>query len=323
VCTAVLTTALGARQDERWKALEAQIDRIYAQNEYSLPRFGPARWLEDGTAYTTVERGTGQAGGSDIVRYDAATGARSILIANTQLIPAGTEHALPIDDYVWSDDGSKLLIFTNTKKVWRQNTRGDYWVLTLKDGALKQVGASQPPASLMFAKFSPDATRVGYVRGNNVYVERLDDGKGDAAHERRIGNDHQRHHRLHEEEFGLRDAFRFSPDGKSVAYYQFDSAGVGIFSLINNTDSLYPVITKIPYPKAGTINSAVRIGVVSADGGPTTWIKTGGRPAQHLPGADWLDRFEHRLDPAAQSAAESQRLPDGRHQERRGQARVP
>ena len=83
----------------------------------------------DGTAYTTVERGTGQAGGSDIVRYDAATGARSILIANTQLIPAGSERALAIADYVWSDDGSKLLIFTNTQKVWRQNTRGDYWVL--------------------------------------------------------------------------------------------------------------------------------------------------------------------------------------------------
>src|SRR5262245_19421072 len=167
------TVGLPAQQDERWKALEAQIDRIYAKSEYSLPRFGPARWLEDGTAYTTVERATGTAGGSDIVRYDAATGARSVLIANTQLIPAGSEKALPIDDYVWSDDGSKLLIFTNTKKVWRQNTRGDYWVLTLIGGALKQVGTSHPPSSLMFAKFSPDATRVGYVRGNNVYVERL------------------------------------------------------------------------------------------------------------------------------------------------------
>ena len=92
---ALTTVAAPAQQDERWKALEAQIDRIYAQSEYSLPRFGPARWLEDGTAYTTVERGTGQAGGSDIVRYDAATGARSILIANTQLIPAGSQRALP------------------------------------------------------------------------------------------------------------------------------------------------------------------------------------------------------------------------------------
>ena len=290
VCTALLTT-VGAQQDARWKALEEQIDRIYAKNEYALPRFAPARWLEDGTAYTTVERGTGQAGGSDIVRYDAATGARSILIANTQLIPAGTPRALSIADYVWSDDGSKLLIFTNTQKVWRQNTRGDYWVLTLKGGALKQVGASHPAASLMFAKFSPDATRVGYVRGNNVYVERLDDGRvtqltTDGSETTINGTSDW----VYEEEFGLRDGFRFSPDGKSVAYYQFDSTGVGIFSLINNTDSQYPVITKIPYPKAGTTNSAVRIGVVSAEGGPTTWIKTEGDPRNtYLARIGWID----------------------------------
>ena len=84
----LLTAALGAQQDERWRALEAQIDRIYGQNEYALPRFGPARWLADGTAYTTVER-TGQPAARDIVRYDAATGARSVLISTTQLMPAG------------------------------------------------------------------------------------------------------------------------------------------------------------------------------------------------------------------------------------------
>src|SRR5829696_608840 len=153
VAVALLTVSLAARQDARWQALEAQIDRIYAQNEYALPRFGPARWLADGVSYTTVERANG---GSEIIRYDAATGARSVLISSAQLTPAGGQKPLSIADYVWSDDDSKLLIFTNTQKVWRQNTRGDYWVLTLKSGALKQVGTTQPSASLMFAKFSPD-----------------------------------------------------------------------------------------------------------------------------------------------------------------------
>src|SRR5687768_15156806 len=166
-------TALLAQQDERARALEQQIDRIYQANEYALPRFGPARWLADGTAYTTVERSPG-AEGSDIVRYDAATGVRSVLISSTQLTPSGATRPLAIADYVWSDDATRLLIFTNTRKVWRQNTRGDYWVLTIKGGALKQLGAGAPEASLMFAKFSPDATRAGYVRGNNIYVERLD-----------------------------------------------------------------------------------------------------------------------------------------------------
>ena len=302
-CT-LLTVSLVAQQDERWKALEEQIDRIYGKNEYSLPRFGPARWLEDGTAYTTVERAQGPAGGSDIVRYDAATGARSVLISAAQLVPSGTTSALTIGDYVWSDDGAKLLIFTNTQKVWRQNTRGDYWVLSLpaaaqkggvseggKGGGLKQVGTTHPPASLMFAKFSPDATRVGYVRGNNIYVERLDDGKvtqltTDGSENIINGTSDW----VYEEEFGVRDGFRWSPDGKSIVYWQFDQSGVGIFSLINTTDSLYPTITKIPYPKAGTTNSSARVGVVSAEGGATTWIKTEGDPRNtYLARIGWID----------------------------------
>jgi dipeptidyl-peptidase-4 len=278
-----------AQAADRVQALEQQIDRIYKDSEYALPRFGPARWLDDGTAYTTVERADG--GGSDVVRYDAATGARSVLISSAQLTPAGGKKPLSIADYVWSADGSKLLIFTNTRKVWRQNTRGDYWVLNVKGGGLKQLGAGAPEASLMFAKFSPDATRVGYVRANNIYVERLDDGRvtpltSDGSETIINGTSDW----VYEEEFGVRDGFRWSPDGRSIAYWQFDSSGVGIFALINNTDSLYPVITKIPYPKAGTTNSSARIGVVSADGGPTTWIKTEGDPRNtYLARIGWID----------------------------------
>jgi dipeptidyl-peptidase-4 len=284
----VLTAVASGQQDDRARAVEQQIDRIYEAQEYALPRFGPARWLADGTAYTTVERA---GDGFDIVRYDAASGARSILISNAQLTPASGQKPLTIADYVWSDDGGKLLIFTNTRKVWRQNTRGDYWVLDRKTGSLKQLGAGGPEATLMFAKFSPDATRVGYVRANNIYVERLEDGRVTPL--TTDGSEHIINGTadwVYEEEFGVRDGFRWSPDGRSIAYWQFDQSGVGIFSLINNTDSLYPVITKIPYPKAGTTNSAARVGVVSADGGPTTWIKTEGDPRNtYLARIGWVD----------------------------------
>ena len=280
---AISAATVAARQENPARVLERQIDRIYKDAEYALPRFGPARWLADG-GYTTVER-------SEIVRYDAATGARSILVSSAQLTPSGAKGPLTIADYVWSDDNTKLLVFTNTRKVWRQNTRGDYWVLDLKRGGLKQVGAGGPEATLMFAKFSPDATRVAYVRGNNIYVERLDDGRvtpltGDGSETIINGTSDW----VYEEEFGVRDGFRWSPDGRSIAYWQFDSSGVGIFSLINNTDTLYPVVTKIPYPKAGTTNSAARIGVVSADGGSTTWIKTEGDPRNtYLARLGWID----------------------------------
>ena len=282
---------VSAQQDERARALDQQIERIFKANEYVLPRFGPARWLEDGTAYTSVERAPGTDGGWDIIRYDAVTGARSVLIAGSRLAAPGAKAAFSIDDYVWSDDGSRLLVFTNSKKVWRQNTRGDYWVLHLKSGELTQLGAGAPASSLMFAKFSPDATRVGYVRGNNIYVERIADGRitpltTDGSETTINGTADW----VYEEEFGVRDGFRWSPDGRSLVYWQFDTTGVGIFSLINNTDSLYPVITKIPYPKAGTANSAVRVGVVSAEGGATQWIKTEGDPRNtYLARIGWID----------------------------------
>ncbi len=283
--------ALEARQDTRAQALFAQIDRIFQQGEYAAPRFGPARWLPDGTAYAIVERAAAPATGREIVRYDAATGARSVLVPVSRLVPPGASAPLDIDDYAWSADGKRLLIFTNTRKVWRDNTRGDYWVLTIEGARLQQLGGGAPEASLMFAKFSPDATRVAYVRGNNIYVERLEDGRITAlttdGSETTINGTSDW---VYEEELGVRDAFRWSPDGRRIAYWQFDSTGVGIFSLINTTATQYPVITRIPYPKAGTTNSAARIGIVDAAGGETRWVKTPGDPRNsYLARLEWID----------------------------------
>ena len=130
LCAAVVATAtLQAQQAVSARAaLEQQIDRIFKAREYDPPRFGPARWLPDGTAYAIVERPKGSANVSEIVRYEAATGSRSVLVPASRL-------PLDVEDYAWSADGKRLLIFTNTERVWRQNTRGDYWVLDLQDGA--------------------------------------------------------------------------------------------------------------------------------------------------------------------------------------------
>lgn len=283
-----LAGSLTAQSASR-SALETQLGRIFADHAFDVPSFGPARWLPDGTAYSTVEPVSG--GGTDLVRYDAATGARTVLVASARLIPAGKTTPLPISDYAWSDDGTKMLVFTNTAKVWRLNTRGDYWVLELGPGRLTQVGKDAPAQSLMFAKFSPDATRVAYVRGNNLYVERLSDGKVTpltATGSATIINGTSDW--VYEEELSVRDGFRWSPDGRRLAYWQFDTSGVGTFSLINNTDSLYPVVTTIPYPKPGSTNSAARIGVVSADGGATTWMQTPGDPRDsYLARLEWRD----------------------------------
>jgi dipeptidyl-peptidase 4 len=280
-----------AQQTDRAQALRDQLDRIYTSREFDSPRFGPARWLPDGKAYAIVERATGSAGGSEIARYDAATGSRTVLVSASRLVPSGMKSALSIDDYTWSPDGSRLLIFTNTRRVWRQNTRGDYWVLEIATGRLKRLGNEAPEASLMFAKFAPDSSRVAYVRANNIYVEQLADGR--TVQLTRDGSEttiNGTSDWVYEEELDLRDCFRWSPDGRRIAYWQFDTSGIGVFSLIDDTSTLYPVITKIPYPKVGTTNSAVRVGVVSADGGQTQWFDTPGDKREHYPARmEWID----------------------------------
>jgi len=291
-CAALIVSSAQAQQPaSTTDTLRAQIDHIFKDHAYDAPRFGPARWLPDGTAYAIVERGSG--GGSEIARYDAATGARSV----------SARTPIDVDDYAWSADGTKLLVFTNTKKVWRQNTRGDYYVLDVRTGTQEKLGGSAPEASLMFATFSPDGTRVAYVRQNNLWVEQIGTGavtqltkdgtappNGAAWAPATAGTVvNGTSDWVNEEELAIRDAFRWSPEGQQIAYWQFDTNGVGNMALIDDTAELYPRTITYAYPKPGTTNSAVRVGIVSANGGPTTWIKTAGDPRNtYIASLDWI-----------------------------------
>src|SRR3989442_9363842 len=155
------------------------VDRIFASPEFRVGSFGPLAWLSDGDAYTTLERPADNKPGRDLVRYDAETGLRTILVPASRFVPQGDSTPLEIEEYRWSADGRKLLIFTNSAQVWRTNTRGDYWVLDLAGWSLKKLGGNGPASTLMFAKFSPDGGRVGWVRYGeyNIYVEDITGGK--------------------------------------------------------------------------------------------------------------------------------------------------
>ena len=237
-------------------------------------------WLPDGDHYSQTEKNS--QGTYDIVSYSAANDQRSILIPAQQLINPATGKQIIVWNMEFDASGRKVLLFTNTRKVWRLHTRGDYWVLDMTTGRLQQLGVGLPEARLMFAKFSPQGDRVAYVCLNNIYVEELATGKRTAL--TTDGNDeivNGTFDWVYEEEFGCRDGFRWSPDGKTIAYWQSDTKGTGWFPIINNVDSLYPTIQRFPYPKAGTTNSAVRVGTVPAQGGATTWIELPGDPREH------------------------------------------
>ncbi|HLA10500.1 MAG TPA: DPP IV N-terminal domain-containing protein [Pyrinomonadaceae bacterium] len=276
-----------AQQPQQADPTRLTLDTLFTYRTRSL---GPVRWQQDGRAYLALEPSPGRSAFVDIVRYDVVTGSRSVLVSADRMIPTGAKTPLLVEEFDLSQDDQKLLIFTNSERVWRSNTRGDYWFMDLKSGSLRKLGGDAKPSSLMFAKFSPDGTHLGYVRENNIYVEATDR----SGRITKITTDGSRYiingtfDWVYEEELFCRDGFRWSPDSKQIAYWQLNSEGVKEMQLINNTSGLYPVISSFPYPKAGETNSAARVGVVSVAGGATRWFNIPGDPRNnYLPRMEW------------------------------------
>ena len=286
----LVITPLLAQQQAASKS-QSDLLTLDAVFTYRTKSLDSVKWQADGSGYLMLESSPTRKESQDIVRYDAASGgAKTVIVSAEKLVPQGATAPLGVEQYEMSQDGQKMLIFTNSARVWRSNTRGDYWVLDLKSWKLKKLGGDDAkPSTLMFAKFSPDGMRIGYVRENNIYVENLADGRIT-----RVTTDGSRHivngtfDWVYEEELFCRDGWRWSPDGQQIAYWQLNSEGVKEFKLINNTAGLYPEITSFPYPKAGEMNSAARVGVIGAQGGPTRWFDVPGDPRNHyLPRMEW------------------------------------
>lgn len=266
------------------------LEDLYENNVFRQKGINAVRWMKDNKGYSALETNE-EVGGKDIVVYDAKTGQREVLVSAGNLVPKGKNTPLLIYNYSWSDDNRKLLIFTNTRKVWRLHTRGDYWVLDFNSGKLVQMGSSMEPARLMFAKFSPDAKKVGFVFKNNIYAQTIKTGKVEQL--TNDGNEQIINGTFdwaYEEELSCRDGFRWSPDSKKISFWQMDTEGTGTFYLINNIDSIYPTIIPLPYPKVGTDNSSAKIGSITLADKNITWMDIPGDPRNHyLARMEWAN----------------------------------
>jgi len=239
-------------------------------------------WTPDGNGYYANE-------GSDIVKYDLPAFTKTVVAERKLFTPEGKTSAITIRNFFPSEDGKKILVYTNSKKVWRYDTRGDYWVLNMADNSFKQLGKTLPASSLMFAKLSPDGTKAAYVSGHNIYVEDLSSGtmtqltKDGTA--KLINGTFDW---AYEEEFGCRDGFRWSPDSKNIAFWQIDATRIRNYLLINNTDSIYSFTIPVEYPKVGEDPSACKIGVVNVANAETKWMNVPGDAVQHyIPRMEW------------------------------------
>ncbi|MVT11234.1 S9 family peptidase [Chitinophaga tropicalis] len=249
---------------------------LYAQPGKSV------KWSADAQSFY-------QADNSIIVAIRAKDGELSTKISKEQLTPKNQD-PLKVEDFDFSSDEKKLLVYTNSKKVWRYNTRGDYWLLDIPSGNLKQLGKGLPGSSLMFAKLSPDGKQVAYVSGHNLYVENLATGARKALTKdgtRRLING--TFDWAYEEEFDCRDGFRWSPDSRSIAFWQINANKIRDFLMIDNTDSLYSFTVPVEYPKTGESPSACKVGVVNITSGQTTWLQVPGDAQQHyIPRMEWV-----------------------------------
>lgn len=275
LCLLMAVASLGSNAQQK----ELTLEDIYQKGEYTSKGISAIRWSEDGKSFYTLDKN--ESGGRDIVLNDIKSGRKTISIPASALIPEGWDRPLEVQDFIWSNDHSKLLIYTNSKRVWRYNTRGDYWVYEPATGRLSQLGKGFEPSRLMFAKFSPDGKMAAYVYRNNIYCETLADNSikqltYDGSDIIINGNFDW----VYEEELHITDGFRWSNDSRYISYWQFDTEGTGTFYMINNVDSLYSSIIPLPYPKAGTTNSAARIGVVEVSAGTaeTRWVDIPGDP---------------------------------------------
>jgi dipeptidyl-peptidase-4 len=244
---------------------------------------GGMKWAKDGNSYYQPVNG-------ELVQIDPATSKTTVVLSRKAITPAGATQSLGILNFSFSDDGKKVLIFTNGKRVWRYTTRGDYWVADLEKNTLKKLGAGKPESSLMFAKFSSDGSKVAYVSEYNLYVEDLASQKATAL--TTGGNAESINGTFdwaYEEEFFCRDGFRWSPDGKKIAFWHLDARNTKQYLMLDNTDSSYPYAKPVVYPIAGEKPSSFKIGVVDVATAKNVWMKIPTDPVleTYLPRMEW------------------------------------
>ncbi|HWB24717.1 MAG TPA: S9 family peptidase [Chitinophagaceae bacterium] len=242
-------------------------------------------WSKSGDAWYEASQG-------NIEMVQLPSLEKKVVVDKSTLTPKDSTHPLAIRNFFFSGDGNEVLVYTNTKKVWRYDTRGDYWLLDIKSGKLRQVGKGLPESSLMFAKFSPDGKKIAYVSNYNIYVEDEATGKRtqltfDGTRKFINGTFDW----AYEEEFSCRDGFRWSPDSKKIAYWQIDARKTKDYLMIDNTDSVYPFVKPVEYPVAGEPPSPFKVGVISITGGSTTWMHIPTDPVlqSYVPRMEWAD----------------------------------
>jgi dipeptidyl-peptidase-4 len=236
--------------------------------------------MNDGVTYTILSQGN-----IDLYSYKTGKFVKT-LVESSAFIPKGESKALKFGSYTFSSDETKVLVATETKNIYRHSFSAEYWIYDLKTKELRRLSKN---GAQRLATFSPDGSKVAFVRDNNIFYVDLQSGK-----EVQVTTDGEINKIIngvpdwvYEEEFSFTRAFEWSPESDKIAFIRFDESRVKEFELTIYGD-LYPEHVKYKYPKAGEDNSIVSVHVYDLATAGTKTVDIGSNTDIYIPRISWM-----------------------------------
>lgn len=265
------------------------IENIFAEGGFTGRAPETVKWSPDGTRVSFVQRDDAGEHG-ELWYVDAATGEKKVLVSESKLAQLSPPLSRVKDErekerltryhvaeYSWAPDSTHLLF----------DSQGQLWLHDLTSGTAVQITSSPMPST--DPKFSPDGSRLAYLRKHNLYVRALS-GKGE---EKQVTKDIGENllngevDWVYAEELGVRSNYFWSPNGKEILFLQMDETRVPEYP-ITDWMPTHPNLDQERYPKAGDPNPVVRLGVISASGGKPKWLTLTSNEDTYVPRFGWL-----------------------------------
>ncbi|MGB0523779.1 MAG: S9 family peptidase, partial [Flammeovirgaceae bacterium] len=254
---------------------QVSVEDIYS-GKFSQQSVTGVKWMNDGQFYSSRE-------GNDVVKIDLTTGkVVEHLVKGEDLQPA-----IQWDSYSFSNDEKKMLFRTEMESIYRRSFKATYYIYELESKKLVMLSEGGKQS---YATFSPDGSKVAFVRNNNLFYVDLSNMR-----ETQVTRDGKFNFIIngsadwvYEEEFGFAKAFYWSKDGNKLAYYRFDESRVQEYNMqLWNDSETYPVDYRFKYPKAGAENSVVDIYIYDLTSQNAVQVALGEEKDIYIPRINW------------------------------------